>query len=154
MGDAAFMLALMRSPGWLEFIGDRHVYSIEDAQKYLRNGFLSSYENLGFGYYLITGNGGEKIGIMGFSRKAFLHNLDFGFALMPEWHGKGLAYEAGLALLKYAKVELQLEVLDAVANLDNTASHALLKKLKFDDKEQVYDEAKSMMVRLFRWHAN
>jgi [ribosomal protein S5]-alanine N-acetyltransferase len=33
--DASFILALLNTPGWLKFIGDRGVKTIEDAQKYI-----------------------------------------------------------------------------------------------------------------------
>jgi RimJ/RimL family protein N-acetyltransferase len=29
--DAPFILELVNSPGWLQFIGDRNIHSIEDA---------------------------------------------------------------------------------------------------------------------------
>ncbi|WP_394993718.1 GNAT family N-acetyltransferase [Emticicia sp.] len=41
--DAAFVLELLNTPTWLQFIGDRNVLSIEDAENYLKNGTLKSY---------------------------------------------------------------------------------------------------------------
>ena len=41
--DATFMLELLNTPTWLQFIGDRNVHSIEDAENYLKNGTLKSY---------------------------------------------------------------------------------------------------------------
>src|SRR5687768_16703613 len=51
--DAAFIVRLMNTPGWLAFIGDRDVRSEEAARSYLRNGPLKSYRDNGFGLYLV-----------------------------------------------------------------------------------------------------
>ena len=34
--DAYFILELVNSAGWIEFIGDRHVHSVEDAVAYIK----------------------------------------------------------------------------------------------------------------------
>jgi hypothetical protein len=33
--DAEFILSLVNTPGWLEFIGNRDVHTLEDAKLYL-----------------------------------------------------------------------------------------------------------------------
>jgi RimJ/RimL family protein N-acetyltransferase len=38
LDDAPFIVALLNSEGWLRFIGDRSVRTIDDARAYLRAG--------------------------------------------------------------------------------------------------------------------
>ena len=38
--DAPFMLRLVNEPSWIEYIGDRNVRTLEDAQKYLLEGSI------------------------------------------------------------------------------------------------------------------
>ena len=149
LGDADFMMRLMQTPGWLRYIGDRNIHSLEDAQTYLQNGLLKLFDETGFGYYLISLHSGEPIGVAGFLRKAFLDHEDFGFALMPQYHAKGLAYEASTALLNYGQEQHGFTVLDAVTSLDNSASQSLLVKLSFARIGDVQDGAER--VALYRW---
>ena len=60
--DAAFIFKLVTDPSWLRFIGDRGVHSLEDAQKYILNGPVSSYERFGFGLYLVKTKRNEVAG--------------------------------------------------------------------------------------------
>ena len=100
MNDAAFFADLVNSPDWLRYIGDRGVTSINDASRFLRDGFLRSYEDNDFGYYLVkTARERVPIGICGFLRKPMLEHPDFGFALLPAYQGRGLAYESCRAVL-------------------------------------------------------
>ena len=47
--DAGFIVELVNTPGWLEFIGDRNIHTEEDAINYLQNGPIKSYQQNGFG---------------------------------------------------------------------------------------------------------
>jgi [ribosomal protein S5]-alanine N-acetyltransferase len=35
--DAAFFKELVNTPGWLQYIGDRNIHSITDAEQYIGN---------------------------------------------------------------------------------------------------------------------
>ena len=129
--DAPFIYALMRSEGFLRYIGDRNIHSLLDAENYLRDSFFKAYEERGYGYYLVENERGERTGIAGFLKKEHLENEDFGFAFLPAQMGKGYAYEASRALLKFGRQEFGFEVLDAETATDNKASICLLQKLGF-----------------------
>ena len=45
--DAAFVLELLNTPKWLQFIGDRKVHTLEAAKEYIRNRVLTQYDRLG-----------------------------------------------------------------------------------------------------------
>jgi len=40
--DAEFIIKLVNTPGWLQYIGDKNIKSIEEAEYYLNNGPLKS----------------------------------------------------------------------------------------------------------------
>ncbi len=35
--DAAFILELMNTPGWIKYIGDRNIKTVEQAATYIKN---------------------------------------------------------------------------------------------------------------------
>ena len=47
--DTQFIIELLNSPGWLQFIGDRNVKTAGEAASYLKNGPIKSYSENGFG---------------------------------------------------------------------------------------------------------
>src|ERR1051325_5804180 len=51
--DAAFILELVNEPGWLRFVGDRNVHSLDDARGYIARGPAASYEKHGFGLWAV-----------------------------------------------------------------------------------------------------
>ena len=51
--DSEFILQLLNTDGFIKYIGDRNVRTIEQANDYLLNGPLKSYETNGFGLNLV-----------------------------------------------------------------------------------------------------
>lgn len=49
--DAAFILELMNTLGWLKYIGDRNIKTVEAAVEHIKNNQLKCYETHDFGYY-------------------------------------------------------------------------------------------------------
>lgn len=93
--DAEFIRQLVNSPGWLEFIGDRNVHSKEDGIAYIQK--IQSMPNV---YYWVvcTLENEIPIGILTFLKRDYLDHFDIGFAFLPEYHGKGFAFESAAAL--------------------------------------------------------
>ena len=129
--DAPFILELVNSPEWLRYIGDRNIHSISDAENYITNTYVNSFNQFGFTYYLVSLKNNTQIGICGFLQKIYLKNPDFGFAFMPEYHNQGFGYESGNAILKYGLDEFGLNNIDAITMSDNNPSIKLLLKLGF-----------------------
>ena len=143
VADAPFMLRLVNEPSWIKYIGDRKVYSLEDAENYLLNGSIKSYQEHGFGFYPVFLKGTETpIGTCGFAKRPFLEHPDFGFAFLPEYTGQGYATEVAVATLAYAEEVLKLETVFAYATKDNIRSIKLLSKtgFMFDKYIQVDDD--------------
>ncbi|MCR9013532.1 GNAT family N-acetyltransferase [Aquiflexum gelatinilyticum] len=130
--DFRFVITLLNSPGWLKYIGDRGVKNEAQAISYLQNGPVKSYSDYGFGLYKVEEKiSGLPIGFCGLLKRDTLKHPDLGFALLPEFMGRGYAFEAANACLDFAKANLGIPILQAIALPDNTSSIRLLKKLGF-----------------------
>lgn len=128
--DTGFIIALLNSPGWLAYIGDRNVKTEEDAMTYLQNGPLKSYKQNGYGLSLVELKESRlPIGMCGIIKRPDLEYPDIGFAFMPEFTGQGYAYEVATATLMYAKNKLGLEQILAITLPSNERSIRLLEKL-------------------------
>ncbi|AUD02019.1 GNAT family N-acetyltransferase [Spirosoma pollinicola] len=128
--DAAFMLDLLNTPSWIQFIGDRHVQTLWDAQQYIINGALKSYKEHGFGPYLVKlKTNGLSIGLCGLFKRDALDDPDIGFAFLPDYAGKGYGYEAGSAVITYAQKTFGLTRIFGFTNPANQPSIRLLEKL-------------------------
>ncbi len=149
LNDAPFILELLNTPTWLQFIGDRNVHSIEDAENYLRNGTLKSYKENGFGFYAVVEKSETKIiGMCGLIKRDTLPDIDIGFAFLPDLIGKGFGYEAASATLAYAKNSLKIDRIIAIVNPDNEKSIGLLKKIgmTFEKMTLFENEEKELML--------
>jgi len=130
--DCDFILRLLNTPGWLQFIGDRNIKNPEDAQQYLTNGPYKSYAENGFGLSAVClKNETLPIGMSGLIKRDTLETVDIGFCFLPGYEGLGYAYEAASALLAYAKKDLDIDRVLAITSKDNDKSVALLKRLGF-----------------------
>lgn len=130
--DAGFLLRLVNEPSWLQYIGDRNVHSLEEAENYLLNGSIRSYNERGFGFDIVILKSSEApIGMVGLVKRDFLDHVDLGFAFVPEHTGQGYAFEAANAMMHHAFHNLGLEKLAAITSPDNERSIRLLKKLGF-----------------------
>ncbi len=97
--DAEFVLDLLNQPSFIKFIGDRNVRTISEAENYIETRFTKSYQDFGFGMYLVelkTPNSELRtpIGICGFVKRDTLPDVDIGFAFLPQFGGKGYAVES------------------------------------------------------------
>jgi RimJ/RimL family protein N-acetyltransferase len=128
--DAPFILELLNSPGWIAFIGDKNVHTALEAREYIMNGPVKCYEVNGFGLYLVERKGDRlPIGMCGLIRRETLEYPDIGFAFLPEFTGKGYAFEIASATMTYAKNVLKLPVVLAIVLPANQRSVQLLEKI-------------------------
>lgn len=145
--DAPFMLRLVNEPSWIEYIGDRNVHTLEDAQKYLMEGSIRSYNDHGFGFYNVCLRDTQMpIGTVGFTKRPFLEHPDFGFAFLPEYTGQGFAIEMAVAAMAYAEEVLKLEKLVAITLPANRRSIQLLIKLGFRFEKTVMVEGDELFL--------
>ena len=69
------------------------------------------------------------IGICGLIKRDFLQYSDLGFALLPEYCGKGYAFEAAQVTVELARDKFQMTKIVAFTAIDNRRSIKLLEKL-------------------------
>jgi RimJ/RimL family protein N-acetyltransferase len=128
--DAEFSLRLLNEPSFLRFIGDKGVRNLQDARQYILNGPIASYNQNGFGLYLVVlKSTNTSIGMCGLIKRETLTDVDIGFAFLPEFWNKGYALESATAVFSYGKDVLKLPRIVAITNKDNDASGKLLEKL-------------------------
>ena len=148
--DAAFMLETLNTPTWLRFIGDRNVKTLEEAENYLLNGNIRSYQEYGFGFYVVViKETQESIGICGIVKREGLEDVDIGFAFFQQFMGKGYGYEAGSATLNYALNNLKIKKIVAIVDPENVVSIALLKKIGLQFKKMIQLSPKGIELMLF-----
>lgn len=132
LADVPYILRQLNEPSFIENIADRGVRTLQQAEAYLQNGALASYENSGFGFWaVIEKTSSQIIGMCGLVKRDNLEHVDLGYAFLPEFFGQGFAFEAALACIQVAKTQFQLQQLLAIVNVENTASRKLLEKLGF-----------------------
>ena len=128
--DAAFILELLNEPDFIRNIADREVRTLEDARRYIESGPVASYRRHGFGLYLIeTRDDGAAIGICGLLKRAYLEDVDVGFALRAAFRGKGYAFEAASAVMRYGQDVLGVGRIVAITAAHNEASIKVLRRL-------------------------
>ena len=152
--DAPFILTLLNDPGWLRFIGDRGVRTVEDAGNYILNGPAAMVERLGFGLYLTERKtDGAPIGICGLIKRDGLDDVDIGFAFLPQFCGCGYAIEAAVAVMGLGKSKFGLSRIVGITATDNLSSIKLLEKIgmKYERTLQLPKIADESL--LFGWDA-
>lgn len=150
LADAPFMLRLLNEPSFIKNIGDRKVRTIEDAQAYVMSFPIASYEQFGFGPYLAhEKETGVAVGICGLRKRDSFDAPDIGYALLPEYCGRGYAYEASKGLMTYSRNTLGLDRLYGLVNQDNVASIRLLEKLGFAFLRMVLLDGERVEIKLY-----
>jgi ribosomal-protein-alanine N-acetyltransferase len=149
--DTDFIIQLLNSPGWIKFIGDRHVKTKEDAKLYLQAGPMKSYAQNGFGLYRIDlKSENRSIGMCGFLKRDTLEFPDIGFAFLQDYEGKGYALEASAAIVVYERQRLSISTLLAITIPDNVKSIRLLKALGFEYDRNITMPGDEKMLHLYR----
>lgn len=128
--DYRFIYQLLNSEKWLQFIGDRGVYSEKEARKYIREKMYPQLKKEGYGNYIVlrkTDN--AKMGTCGLFDRDGLEGIDIGFAFLPEFEGQGYAFEAAERLKKAGIEDFKIKNITAITAKYNLRSQRLLEKL-------------------------
>lgn len=147
--DVDFIFELLNTPTWIKHIGDRGIKSLEHAADYIITGPMASYNKHGFGLWLMKLKTTQNpIGLCGLIKRDYLDDPDIGFALLPEYTGKGYATEAARGVMHLAFQELNLTKLLAFTSSDNQLSIAVIQKLgmKYMDMISIPNDPEKLML--------
>lgn len=149
--DAAFILELLNEPGWLRYIGDRGIRTLDGARQYIVNGPVAMYRKHGFGLYAVVGKHepGEPLGVCGLIKRDALDDVDIGFAFLARHGGCGYAVESAAAVLDHARRVLRLPRIVAITAVDNHASMRLLERIGLRFEKMVTLPGDDEEIRLY-----
>lgn len=148
--DAGFVLDLLNSPKFIQYIGDRGVRTAEDARAFIETRYRQSYLDNGFGLYAVERKiDNVSIGLCGFVKRDTLPGPDIGFAFLPEFEGGGYGFESAEAVMKYGRDTLGFTQILAITSQDNAVSGRLLEKLGFKFARLI--ESGDETLKLFAW---
>lgn len=126
--DVNFILELLNTDDFKNFIGDKGIRTTEDAKNYLINGPQKMYKQLGIGLCMVeTLESHTSLGICGLIKRESLDDVDLGFGFLPKYYNKGYAFEASKKILDESRIKYKRVV--AISNSNNQSSIKLLIKL-------------------------
>ena len=128
--DAEFMLETLNEPLYIQNVADRGVRTIADAIDYIRTKIMPSYEQSGFGFYVVElKETREPIGVCGIVKRETMEDVDIGYSLLERFAGNGYAFEAASAVMDYGRNVHDLRRIVGVTAPENHRSGKLLEKL-------------------------
>ena len=138
------------TPNWLKYIADRNKKTVKEAETYIQNTHFKSYKTKGFGFYkmLLKEEKLKPIGSCGLVKRDELEHVDIGFAFLPEYEGKGFGYESSVEIIKLAKENFKLDILQAMTVPYNFNSIKLLEKLGFTYEKRIkpFEDDEELML--------
>lgn len=150
--DAPFILKLYSSEAFRRGIGDRGVETLDDAIAYIEANFAKSYREHGFGMWLLEVDQ-QPAGVCGLVQRSYLDAPDLGFALLPEFFGRGIARKAARLTLTYVEQQQRHAKLFAITSATNQRSQALLLDIGFTQTESVREPLTGASLTTFYWLA-
>ena len=141
--DAKFVLALTNEPSFIENISDKGLRSVADTEEFILKGPWTYQQPDGYGQFAVELKySGELVGICGVLVREAFDLTDVGFAFMPGFWRRGLAFEAAQAVMGYARTTLGVDRISGLTSSENTASIRLLVKLgmQFDKIIKMSDD--------------
>lgn len=131
--DAAGLFDMDSDPDVHKFLGKKPIKTLEEAQALIAR-IQSSYELHGIGRWAIVDKITQDfIGWTGLKYETSLRPefdyYDLGYRLRKKYWGQGIATESAIASLKYGFEQLQLQEINACADVQHTASNHILQKI-------------------------
>jgi len=130
--DAGDIFLLRSDPEVMRYIPRPLAQSVDDVHALL--GLLQERVQAGEGinWAMEWKETGEVVGLLGFVNFKAAHNrAEIGYSLAQTWHRRGLCTEAVKAVLDWGFSALSLHSVEAIVDVDNTASARLLEAIGF-----------------------
>ncbi len=151
VADAEFIHGLMNEPAYLEHIGDKGVRTVADAERFLVNVAIKSYDDNGFGHYIVElKSDGTSMGTCGYVKRDELDDPDIGFAFLPDFRQQGYALESAEAIKSFGIEVLGFTKISAITTQNNDRSGKLLNKLGFTF-DRLISMTKGDELKLFKF---
>jgi RimJ/RimL family protein N-acetyltransferase len=136
--DAPFYLQVVNGAGFIEFIGDRGIRTLEAARQAIVEGPMAMQAAVGHSLCLVElKQDGTPVGMCGLIKRDALPDVDIGYAFLPQHGGKGYATEAAAGVLAFANSIGKRRVL-AITSPGNAGSNAVLRKIGMRFEKLVY----------------
>ena len=132
--DAEFILELVNTAGWLRFIGDRNIRTVDDARAYVQRILDNPHQQ-----YRVARLRTENIpiGVITSIKKDYLEHHDIGFAFLPQYAGKGYAHEAAVSVMNDVMNDPAHKTILATTVKDNNSSIKHLERLGLRFEKQI-----------------
>ena len=142
-GNAEFIFRLVNTPGWIKYIGERNIKTIEDADGYINKILVNSNITYWVIYLKIQF---IPIGIISLVKREYLEHPDIGFPLLPDYGKKGYASEATQLVLDFLTQSNLHSKIQAITVKGNKKSIELLEKLGFKFDSQIEIEKEKLLI--------
>jgi len=143
LNDAEFIFELVNTPEWKQFIGDRNIKTLSDANEYINKLIYNPDIN----YWVVKLKDNQTlIGVITFIKRNYLEHHDIGFAFLARYTKKGYAYEATSAVLNEVRKDEVHDRIHATTIKENINSIQLLKKLGFEFDKEIQVEKEILLL--------
>ncbi len=128
-----------------KYLGNKPIASIAEAQKYI-DLIKQQYVENGIGRWaVVEKESGNFIGWSGFKYNTEVLNgrtnyYDIGYRLIKKYWGKGYATETAVASLHHGFAALNYDEIVGIADVANTASNIILKKIGLIKRNEFIDD--------------
>ncbi|WMN12086.1 GNAT family N-acetyltransferase [Marivirga salinae] len=126
--DAGFFNELVNTKSWKKYIGERNISTVSEAEVFIQN--ILKDVNLNYHVFELK-DSQTPVGIITFLKRETEEYPDFGFAMLPEFEGVGMAFEACMVFLEKIRSLHNYDNIIAITIPSNNSSISLLKKLGF-----------------------
>lgn len=142
LNDASFLLELLNTPGFIQFIGDRGVRTLLEAEDFC----TKLRDNPAIHYRVVFLQSADiPLGIISLVQRDYLPLPDIGFAFLPSHFGKGYAYEAASLVLEDYFANQKAPIF-ATTLEDNVRSIRLLLHLSLTFERSIVRDHQQLLV--------
>lgn len=137
IGNAKDLFLIRSNDDVMRYMDVPRHYSISDSEKLIRSVEESYKKETGIIWAIVEKYTNSFIGYIGFIRIFPEHcRAEIGYALKPEYWGKGYMYESIKRMVRFGFNNMRLHSIEANVNPDNEKSKKVLEKIGF--KKEAY----------------
>ena len=132
LADSETLFNIRTNPDVMKFMDVEELKSLTESEELINSIGESFKSGAGINWGMIEKSQNKFMGYFGIWKIDAKHcRGEIGYALLPEFWGKGYMLEAANKLIEYGFRELNLHSIEANVNPDNSSSIKLLEKIGF-----------------------